>query len=162
MTGWLRRLFGNGEARDEAATGDGKVPAAEPFIVNLFDDRVVVHRPDGQREELEWQALSQVVVRASSRAPWSGKAWAILIGDGAADGRPRGCVAPLDAINHEALVARLTALPGFDHAALEHAMRDARNGRARADAVCWQRSDADDPAQPGEGHSEGNNERDSS
>ena len=79
MTGWLRKILGGGaDARADAAP---TAVAAEPFIVNLFDDRVVVHRPDGQREEVEWQRLSRVVVRATNRGPWAGKAWLILIGD---------------------------------------------------------------------------------
>lgn len=137
MTGWLRRLLGGGaDTRADAA------PAAEPaqpFIVNLFDDRVVVHRPDGAREEVEWQRLSRVVVRVTNRGPWAGKAWLILIGDEGADGRQQGCVAPLDAMNHEALVERLAALPGFERAPLDRASRAARTGGHRDDALCWQR-----------------------
>lgn len=155
MVSWLRKLFGG--ADDNATASRTQAEPEQPFIVNLFDDRLVVHRPDGQREELEWQALERVVARVSRRAPWTGKAWLILVGEERPDGRQQGCVAPLDAVNHEALLARLRALPGFDQAMLDNALRDARNGRTREDAVCWQRQAQegaaagganDEPAQP--------------
>ena len=160
MVSWLRKLFGGADGNTTASRA--QVEPDQPFIVNLFDDRLVVHRPDGQREELEWQALERVVARVSRRAPWTGKAWLILVGEERPDGRQQGCVAPLDAVNHEALLARLRALPGFDQAMLDNAMRDARNGRTREDVVCWQRGEAeasdagradagganDEPAQP--------------
>lgn len=158
MTGWLRRLLGG-----EPGTRGNAAPAAEaaqPFIINLFDDRVVVHRPDGQREEVEWQRLSRVVVRATSRGPWAGKAWLILIGDDGADGRQQGCVAPLDAMNHEALVERLAALPGFDRAPLDRAARAARTGKDRDDALCWQRGAGTDSMAHDDG--EAGHERDAS
>lgn len=160
MVSWLRKLFGGADGNTTVSSTQSE--PEQPFIVNLFDDRVVVHRPDGQREELEWQALERVVARVSRRAPWTGKAWLILVGEERPDGRQQGCVTPLDAVNHEALLARLRALPGFNQAMLANAMRDARNGRTREDAVCWQRGEAeasdagradagganDDPAQP--------------
>lgn len=160
MVSWLRKLFGGADGNTTASQAHAE--PEQPFIVNLFDDRLVVHRPDGQREELEWQALERVVARVSRRAPWTGKAWLILVGEERPDGRQQGCVTPLDAVNHEALLARLRALPGFDQAMLDNALRDARNGRTREDAVCWQRGDAgtaeaagadagganDEPAQP--------------
>ncbi|MCD9122867.1 hypothetical protein [Cupriavidus sp. UGS-1] len=157
MVSWLRKLFGS--ADNNATASRTQTEPEQPFIVNLFDDRVVVHRPDGQREELEWRALERVVARVSRRAPWTGRAWLILVGEERPDGRQQGCVTPLDAVNHEALLSRLRALPGFDQALLDNALRDARNGRTREDVVCWQRGDAavsganagganDDPAHP--------------
>lgn len=160
MVSWLRKLFGGADGNTTVSSTQSE--PEQPFIVNLFDDRAVVHRPDGQREELEWQALERVVARVSRRAPWTGKAWLILVGEERPDGRQQGCVTPLDAVNHEALLARLRALPGFNQAMLDNAMRDARNDRTREDAVCWQRGEAeasdagradagganDDPAQP--------------
>jgi len=155
MVSWLRKLFGGADGNATASRTQAE--PEQPFIVNLFDDRLVVHRPDGQREELEWQALERVVARVSRRAPWTGKAWLILVGEERPDGRQQGCVTPLDAVNHEALLARLRALPGFDQALLDNALRDARNGRTREDVVCWQRQAAegaaagganDEPAQP--------------
>ncbi|MBY4898911.1 hypothetical protein [Cupriavidus sp. AU9028] len=134
MSGWIRKLFG----RAQEAT-DAQAPA-QPFIVNLFDDCVVVHRPDGQREEVQWQHLASVVVRVSARAPWTGRAWLILPGDVGADGRQQGCVAPFDAMNFDTLLTRLQALPGFDRAALDQALDDARAGKTRADTVCWDRA----------------------
>lgn len=142
MVSWLKKLFGG--ADDNATAARTQAEPEQPFIVNLFDDRLVVHRPDGQREELEWQALERVVVRVSRRAPWTGKAWLILVGEERPDGRQQGCVTPVDAVNHEALLARLRALPGFDQAMLDNALRDARNGRTRDDALCWQRGEGED------------------
>jgi hypothetical protein len=95
---------------------------------------VVVHRPDGQREELEWDVLERVVVRVSDRAPWTGTAWLILAG--AADSG-KGCVVPLNAANHAALLERLQALPGFNQQKLDNALRDAAAGKSRSDAICW-------------------------
>lgn len=143
---WIRKLFG------KTSPGTGEQAPPQPFIVNVFDDCVVVHRPDGQREEVQWERLTSVVVRVSSRAPWTGRPWLILPGDVGHDGRQQGCVTPFDAMNFDTLLARLQALPGFDQAALDQALRDARAGNSRPDAVCWERTRADEaPAQPAHG-----------
>ncbi|NUO88814.1 MAG: hypothetical protein HOQ33_17345 [Cupriavidus sp.] len=136
MISWLRRILpGQGGARDHAASARRPDPS-EPFIVNLYDDRVVVHRPDGQREELAWNVLERVVVRVSDRAPWAGRAWLILIG---APDSGQGCVVPSDAANHAALLEQLRALPGFNQQKLDNALRDAAAGKSRSDAICWKR-----------------------
>ncbi|KDP85903.1 hypothetical protein CF70_011070 [Cupriavidus sp. SK-3] len=137
MIGWLRKVLPVGN-RAETSRAPSYDPA-QPFVVNLYDDRVVVHRPDGQREELEWDAIERVVVRVSNREPWAGPAWLILVGDPAADGTPRGCVVPLNAVNHAALVERLQAFPGFSQQKLDNALRDAAAGKHRTDANCWKR-----------------------
>lgn len=146
MIGWLRRIFpGQARAGGNAGsnTGNTRRPdPSEPFIINLYDDRVVVHRPDGQREEVAWDSLDRVVVRVSDRAPWAGTAWLILIG---APDSGQGCVVPLDAANHAALVERLRALPGFNDQKLENALRDAAAGMSRSDAICWKRGAAGQP-----------------
>ncbi|MFS8935226.1 conserved hypothetical protein [Cupriavidus taiwanensis] len=143
MISWLRRILpGQGGARDQAGSARRPDPS-EPFIVNLYDDRVVVHRPDGQREELAWNVLERVVVRVSERAPWAGRAWLILIG---APDSGQGCVVPFDAANHAALLEQLRALPGFNQQKLDNALRDAAAGKSRSDAICWKRGAE---AQPG-------------
>ncbi|PWK38476.1 hypothetical protein [Cupriavidus plantarum] len=156
MIGWLRKLFpsdgadsrnvgspashGNRRASASAAPSTRRADAGEPFVINLYDDRAVVHRPDGQREEVSWDALERVIVRVSDRAPWAGTAWLILVGDG--DSK-QGCVVPLDAANHDALLTHLRAMPGFNEQKLDNALRDAEAGRARSDAILWKRSDAE-------------------
>lgn len=143
MISWLRRILpGQGGTRDQAGSARRPDPS-EPFIVNLYDDRVVVHRPDGQREELAWNVLERVVVRVSERAPWAGRAWLILIG---APDSGQGCVVPFDAANHAALLEQLRALPGFNQQKLDNALRDAAAGKSRSDAICWKRGAE---AQPG-------------
>lgn len=160
MIGWLRKLFpsdgtANGNNGNNGSSGNNgnpagrRTPAApvtarradsgEPFVINLYDDRAVVHRPDGQREEVSWDALERVIVRVSDRAPWAGTAWLILVGDG--DSK-QGCVVPLDAANHDALLRHLRAMPAFSEQKLDNALRDAEAGRSRTDAVLWKRSDA--------------------
>src|SRR5204863_236103 len=101
MKALLSKLFGTGVTKTHTTRA---VDPNEPFVINIYDDRVVVHRPDGQREELAWDALEKVVVRVSDRAPWAGTAWLILAGDAASQ---QGCVVPMTAANHEALVRRL-------------------------------------------------------
>jgi hypothetical protein len=136
MIGWLRKLLpGTGAA----PVGTTARQHTGPFIVNLFDDSVVVHRPDGQREEVALDQLDRVVVRVSNREPWAGPAWLILAGIADEQGHQQGCVVPLDAMNHEALLARLQALPGFNQQKLDNALRDARMGKSRSDAICWKR-----------------------
>lgn len=147
MIGWLRKIFpgaGSASADTKAREHTG------PFIVNLFDDdNVVVHRPDGQREELALDRLDRVVVRVSNREPWAGPAWLILAGIVDDEGHQQGCVVPLDAMNHEALLARLQALPGFSQQKLDNALRDARMGKSRSDAILWKRGAAvTDDARP--------------
>ncbi|UDM49958.1 hypothetical protein [Cupriavidus sp. MP-37] len=142
MIGWLRRILpGQSGARGQAGSARRPDPS-EPFIVNLYDDRVVVHRPDGQREELAWNVLERVVVRVSDRAPWAGKAWLILIG---APDSGQGCVVPFDAANHAALLQQLGALPGFNQQKLDNALRDAAAGKSRSDAICWKRGAESQP-----------------
>ncbi|BDB23127.1 hypothetical protein Tamer19_50170 [Cupriavidus sp. TA19] len=144
MTGWLRRLF-PGQGGTQAAAAQPRDPS-EPFIINLYDDRVVVHRPDGQREEIAWDALERVVVRVSNREPWTGTAWLILVG---APDSGQGCVVPVDAANYAALAEQLRALPGFNQQKLDNALRDAAAGRSRTDAICWKRVAGDGGAAPG-------------
>jgi hypothetical protein len=136
----LRKLFSGGGTQHTHSSKPAaarQVVPGEPFVINLYDDRLVVHRPDGQREELAWDALERVIVRVSDRAPWAGPAWLILAGDAA---------------NGDALVAHLQALPGFHQQKLDNALRDAAAGKSRTDAVLWKRIAADkaDTAQPGE------------
>ncbi|MDF3839782.1 hypothetical protein P3W85_43625 [Cupriavidus basilensis] len=154
MMGWLRKVLpvGNRAQTSRAPAYD----PAQPFVINLYDDRLVVHRPDGQREELAWDALERVVVRVSNREPWAGPAWLILVGDSAPDGTPQGCVIPLNAVNQAALVARLQALPGFSQQKLDNALRDAEAGKHRTDANLWKRGaqaadDAGDDLAAGDG-----------
>ncbi|MBY4732488.1 hypothetical protein [Cupriavidus pauculus] len=137
MKALLSKLFGVGtpKHRPHAPYVDPNVP----FVVNIFDDRVVVHRPDGQREELEWDSLERVVVRVSDRAPWAGTPWLILAGDAQSQ---QGCVVPMTAANHDALLERLQQLPGFHQQKLENAMRDAAAGKTRTDANLWKRGEA--------------------
>ena len=148
----LRKLFSGGGTQythsSKPAAARQVVPG-EPFVINLYDDRLVVHRPDGQREELAWAALERVIVRVSDRAPWAGPAWLILAGDAESK---QGCVAPMDAANSDALMAHLQTLPGFHQQKLDNALRDAAAGKSRTDAVLWKRIAADkaDTAQPGE------------
>ena len=139
MKALLSKLFGTGVARTHPHTTRAVDPN-EPFVVNIYDDRIVVHRPDGQREELAWDALEKVVVRVSNRTPWAGRAWLILAGDAASQ---QGCVVPMTAANHDALVQRLQALPGFHQQKLDNAMRDAAAGKSRTDANLWKRSEAE-------------------
>jgi hypothetical protein len=154
MISWLRKILPGGSSKPAPSRNAG-----DPFVVNLYDDRLVVHRPDAKREELEWDALERVVVRVSNRDPWAGKAWLILVGREDEHGHGHGCVVPVDAVNHDALLQRLQALPGFQQQKLDNALRDARAGKSRSDAICWKRSaadanaagttgpDADDPGQ---------------
>lgn len=148
----LRKLFSGGGTQHTHSSKPAaarQVVPGEPFVINLYDDRLVVHRPDGQREELAWDALERVIVRVSDRAPWAGPAWLILAGDAESK---QGCVAPMDAANSDALVAHLQTLPGFHQQKLDNALRDAAAGKSRTDAVLWKRIAADkaDTAQPGE------------
>lgn len=147
MIGWLRKFLPFGSP---AGPAPARARAArEPFVINLYDDRLVVHRPDGQREELAWDALERVVVRVSDRAPWAGTAWLILAG---APQSSQGCVAPLDAHNHDALVERLQALPGFQQQKLDNALRDAAAGKSRSDAILWKRGAAASEPAPDNAH----------
>ncbi len=146
MKALLSKLFGTGVTKTHTHATRAVDPNV-PFVVNLYDDRVVVHRPDGQREELAWDALEKVVVRVSDRAPWVGTAWLILAGDAASQ---QGCVVPMTAANHEALVQRLQELPGFHQQKLDNAMRDAAAGKSRTDANLWKRSEAEALARQGE------------
>ncbi|MCY0857753.1 hypothetical protein [Cupriavidus sp. D39] len=143
MISWLRKILPTGNRAQ--ASRARSVDPGQPFVVNLYDDRLVVHRPDGQREELEWDVIERVVVRVSNREPWAGKAWLILVGDPKSNGTPRGCVVPLDAANHAALLERLQAFPGFNQQKLDNALSDAAAGKHRTDANCWRRG-----AQPAE------------
>jgi len=154
----LRKLFSGGGTQHTHSSKPAaarQVVPGEPFVINLYDDRLVVHRPDGQREELAWDALERVIVRVSDRAPWTGAAWLILAGDAESK---QGCVAPLDAANGDALVAHLQALRGFHQQKLDNALRDAAAGKSRTDAVLWKRAAANaanaanaaDTAQSGE------------
>ncbi|CAG9174679.1 hypothetical protein CURE108131_21560 [Cupriavidus respiraculi] len=136
MIGWLRKIFPGAGA---ASAGNKVTEPTGPFIVNLIDDSVVVHRPDGQREEVALDQLDRLVVRVSNREPWAGPAWLILAGIVDEQGHQQGCVVPLDAMNHEALLARLQALPGFNQQKLDNALRDARQGKSRSDAILWKR-----------------------
>jgi hypothetical protein len=140
MIGWLRRLFPGNTGTTHNPPVKRRIDPNEPFVINLYEDRVVVHRPDGQREEVTWDVLERVVVRVSNASPWSGKLWLILAG---APDSGQGCVAPMDAANATALLERLQALPGFNQQKLDNALRDAEAGKSRSDAICWKRGAAE-------------------
>jgi len=155
MMSWLRKLLSGGRP---AAAAPKAVPD-QPFVINLFDDRAVVHRPDGQREEVAWDMLERVVVRVSDRAPWRGMLWLILVG---APASGQGCVVPGSAVNYASLLARLQALPGFDQQKLDKALRDAQAGKARSDAICWKRGSASDVSEDSAGPDAGQPDHDAS
>lgn len=146
MISWIRKMFGGndgGDTTQRAAARNARETETqrEPFVVNLYDDRLVVHRPDGHREEVEWTQLDRVVVRVTNSGPWAGT-WLILPGVVEGDGKPYGCVIPAEAVNYGEVLAHLQAMPGFDQQKYENAMRDARAGKSRSDAICWKRGAA--------------------
>lgn len=135
MMGFLQRLFGASERSSQTAAetqGDAPVDPNAPFIASLHDDRVVVHLPNGKREEVEWNKLETVVVRHMNEGSWADESWLILIGTKKSR---QGCVVPSHAENFAALLDRVRALPGFDTEACERTLT-----APGPDAVCWERA----------------------
>lgn len=96
--------------------------------VELSDEAILYHRPDGTICSARWETLRAVLIETSDDGPFSEDVWWILIdGDG-------HCTIPQEA-GTEALLARLQELPGFDNEAVIAAMMSVENQRF----LCWQR-----------------------
>ena len=134
MMTFLQRLFGAGRHRPTAQPGseaERPLDPDAPFIASLHDDRVVVHLPNGKREEVEWAKLETVVARHMDEGAWANDGWLILVGTKKSR---QGCVVPSRAENFAALLERVQALPGFDTEACARTL-----AAPGPDAVCWQR-----------------------
>ncbi|TMS56471.1 hypothetical protein MW7_015375 [Imbroritus primus] len=136
MLSFLQRLFGAGRRDSQTTSGtagsaDAAVDPNAPFIASLHDDRVVVHLPNGKREEVEWDKLETVVVRHMNEGSWADESWLILVGTKKSR---QGCVVPAHAENFAALLERVRALPGFDTEACERTL-----ATPGPDTVCWER-----------------------
>lgn len=142
----FQRLFGansgnsNGSSRNNRSNDHRNTNAATPapaldtpFIATLHEDRVVVHLPNGTREEVEWKNLESVIVRNSDKGTWANDTWLILIGTKKSR---QGCVVPTTAENYDALLEHVRAMLGFDNDAFARAMTESGS----EDFVCWQRS----------------------
>lgn len=136
MMGFLQRLFGAG-ARGSRQSANGRqhneqaVDPNAPFIASLHEDRVVVHLPNGKREEVEWDKLETVVARHNNEGTWANDSWLILVGTKKSR---QGCVVPSRAENFQALLTRVKALPGFDQEACTKTLAE-----PGPDVVCWSR-----------------------
>jgi hypothetical protein len=137
MLGFFQRLLNPGQRNAQPASttpSQTEIDPNAPFIVSMHEDRVVVHLPNGKREEVEWSKLEKIVVRNTNEGTWANDSWLILIGTKKSK---QGCVVPRRADNFSALLERVQALPGFDLDTCQRVMAE-----TSPDAVCWERGKA--------------------
>jgi hypothetical protein len=104
-------------------TADARRAAAA--TVNLEVDGWGVKRwlADGRYEEVSWAELEEVRLITLPKGPWGERLRLVLDGGG-----ERGCIIPFDVAESTDLLARLTALSGFDHRGMAQALESTRTG----------------------------------
>ena len=120
-----------GPVRQNVARSVAALHARRARILAAFDDAHVWTSERGRlREWISWADLRRVLVITTSNGPFTCDVFLVFEGD---DG---GCVVPLEAEGHDAIVERTLKLPGFDHAAFAQAM----GCTVDRTFVCWGRA----------------------
>jgi hypothetical protein len=78
---------------------------------------------DGREEAVTWDELNEVKLLVLPKGPWGERVRFVLDGGGL-----RGCIVPLDVAQDGGLLARLGALPGFDHRGLAEGLAEEQTG----------------------------------
>jgi hypothetical protein len=97
------------------------------YEVTITDERVVVTRPDGETESVEWVDLLSVIIETTDEGPFVPDVFWILVGTRSE------CVVPQGAKGENNLLGRLQQLPGFDNEKVIAASVSTENAKF----VCW-------------------------
>lgn len=93
--------------------------------VSFDNERITRARRDGRTESIRWDELREIEIVTTNEGPWLDDVFWLLLGDGV------GCIVPSETDGMQALLERLSELPGFDNAAVIEAMGCTDNNRFR-------------------------------
>lgn len=99
------------------------------FVVDMDEEWVRCHRPEGKTEQVRWTDLQAVILETTDEGPFACDVFWILVGT------DTGCLIPQNAANGDKLLERLQELPGFDDRKVIEAMGSSENARF----LCWER-----------------------
>lgn len=106
-----------------------------PESVTFDDEQITRTMRGGKTESIRWDQLREVHIVTTNEGPWADDVFWLLLGDGV------GCVVPSESEGMQALLERLSALPGFDDKAVIEAMGCTDNNRFQ---VWMRRAERDD------------------
>jgi hypothetical protein len=124
-------LWGDHGRRDNrwSQHGEFSVQPEASYRVALDTAGVSCTTSGGETSTVAFADLESVVIRTTDEGPMAADVFWVLTGGG------RTCVVPQGADGEDALVDRLTKLPGFNFDAIIAAMSCAEN----REFVCWKR-----------------------
>jgi len=120
------------QQRRESTQGHSLLIQPE-FVVEMDDEWIRCHRPEGKFEQVKWSDLQAVILETTDEGPAVCDVFWILVGKGS------GCVIPQDVANGKELLQRLQALPDFDNRKVIEAMGSSENAKF----LCWERKASD-------------------
>lgn len=132
ITGLLVILFVYIQQRRGSLLGP-PLPKQPAFVVEMDDEWIRCHRPEGKIEQVRWSDLKAVILETTDEGPGVCDVFWILVGKGS------GCVIPQDATNRKELLERLQELPDFDNRKVIEAMGSSENAKF----LCWEQKDKD-------------------
>lgn len=127
ITGLLVLVFVWIQKRRELRQGP-PLPEQPEFVVEMDDEWIRCHRPDGNMEQVRWSDLRAVILETTDKGPFVCDVFWILVGNGS------GCAIPQNAANGKELLDRLQELPDFDNKRVIEAMGSSENARF----LCWE------------------------
>lgn len=122
---FFARLFGRKITSVHKSDGMGT------GAVSFDDERIVRHLADGRTETIRWDEIQRVSIVTTDDGPFVDDVFWVITGENG------GCLVPSETQGTKELLSRLQLLPDFKNEAVITAM----GSTARAEFICWQRSE---------------------
>jgi hypothetical protein len=112
---WIKKIFST----------QAKPPKAPLGCVELTEDIITYHHPDGELQKVVLSNLTEVGILTTDEGPFVEDVFFMLIGEST----ERGCAIPQGATGVNTLLERLQSLQGFDNEKLIEAMGSTSNNK---------------------------------
>lgn len=124
--------------KDLSPERKAKLMPESTVIVEVTQSGIVVHRPEGTVEAMDFADLGAVIIETNDTGPWGIDVWWILVGKDLKG----GCIYPGGATGEMEALHALQNLPGFDNEAVIHAASSCENSRFLCWEHHWQKAEA--------------------
>jgi hypothetical protein len=112
---WIKKIFSKKTKTSKASLGR----------VDLTEDLITFHHPDGKSQQVIISDLTEVGILTTDEGPFVEDVFFMLIGEST----ERGCAIPQGATGVDTLLERLQSLQGFDNEKLIEAMGSTSNNK---------------------------------